>query len=269
MGEPSAIDAILPFLNNKYEDTKLEVGIALLQLGDDRGFNALCSIANGIRYYTNTNSYNDDYQIYIQQKALKALCTVKDSRAIDVFMKALHCGYAPLQDAGMFGLVNLGREATNSVISKLKSRSSYSHLLCEVIGKIGDKKAIPILIERLLEDDVVQNAAYQALWRIDGNWPETLTAVELLPTFLKVLINSHNARLDMADPMDLNAVGHFMFRTKLVDIITEIVLRNDIDYSSINSQLENILDKETRTDCNYEFLNKVHKLKKRIAKISK
>ena len=193
--DPRAVDALLPDLNDADWRVRRNAAQALGTLRDKRAVESLLLALK-------------DRTMTVRQRAMVALGRIKDPRAvpalIEIVLEAKHESYDAIQAIRKFGkkalpelakafertgnrelmllLIGMKYEGAFDLILKMMESPDASQRLTAIgeLGKLGDKKAIPPLLEQIKQGDpMIQSAAVGALAK--------LRAVETLPLLLHLL----------------------------------------------------------------------------------
>ncbi|HEX5809151.1 MAG TPA: HEAT repeat domain-containing protein [Anaerolineales bacterium] len=193
--DPRAVDALLPDLNDADWRVRRNAAQALGALRDKRAVESLLLALK-------------DRTMTVRQRAMVALGRIKDPRAlpalIEIVLEAKHESYDAVQAIRKFGkkalpelvivfertghrelmllLIGMKYERAFDLILKMMESPDVSQRLTAIgeLGKLGDKKAIPYLLEQINQGDpVIQSEAVGALAK--------LRAVETIPLLLDLL----------------------------------------------------------------------------------
>lgn len=195
--DPRAVDALLPDLNDTDWRVRRNAAQALGVLRDQRAVEALLLALN-------------DRTMTVRQRAIVALGRIKDSRAlpalIEIVLEDKHESYDAAQAIRKFGkkglpelakafertgnrdlmmlLIEMKYDGAFDLTLKMMQSPQASERLVAIreLGKLGDKKAVPYLIEQIHQrDPLIQSEAIGALAK--------LGAVETVPLLLDLLVD--------------------------------------------------------------------------------
>lgn len=95
-----------------------------------------------------------DPQLTIRLQAAKALGRIRSAEAVPALLKELKEADEPLNSQVFIALVQIGPRATPALIEASKSPSSWMRWHCmRALGEIQDERAIPTLVQALLDND--------------------------------------------------------------------------------------------------------------------
>lgn len=194
-GDPRAVDALLPDLHDKDWRVRRNAAQALGALRDERAVEPLLLALN-------------DRTMTVRQRAIVALGRIKDPQALpallDIAVANKHESYDAAKAVRKFGkkalpeiaktyqksgneqlllmLVEMKYEGVFDVLIQMLESAQPSGRLTAIreLGKLGNKKAIPHLLEQLkINDPLTQGEIVRALGK--------LNATEAIPTLLELL----------------------------------------------------------------------------------
>jgi HEAT repeat protein len=196
-GDPRAVDALLPDLQDKDWRVRRNAAQALGALRDKRAVGPLLSTLN-------------DRTMTVRQRAIVALGRIKDAQALpallEIVLQNKHESYDAAKAVRKFGkkaapdiaraFGQSGNEQLMLLLVELKYEGTFDLLLPRLespeqdqrlaaireLGRLGNKKAIPHLLELLRTDNIMlQSETVRALGR--------LKAEEAIPSLLALLVD--------------------------------------------------------------------------------
>jgi len=119
----------------------------------------------------------------VQLSAGAALKKIKDPKAVKPLIEALKHPHKWVPARAAEVLIAFGKEAADSILKEWPSFGEKAGLVAEILGEIGDERAVPKLIELYSrsKDPRQRAAAVEALGRINGE------KMDIIPFCEKVL----------------------------------------------------------------------------------
>ncbi|MBZ2164676.1 HEAT repeat domain-containing protein [Methanobacterium spitsbergense] len=137
IGDPLAVEPLIHALNDKSWTVRRNVTISLGDLGDERAFDFILKSMN-------------DKDWHVRKYAAVALGKIGDERAIDPLMKALNDEDGDVRWKSIIALGNIGTSAVEPLLKAFETDNwQTKSRVAEVLGKIGDKRAVSPLIQTL------------------------------------------------------------------------------------------------------------------------
>jgi len=173
LGDPRAVDALLPFLQDPDSFVRIAAAEALGAFDDPRIFPALAPLL-------------EDPKGDMRSTAAKALGRSGDPQAVLALMALLKDPQTGVRESAAEALMHVGKAAAPALIKALNNpmaRSDRRRAL-EALGEIGDARAIPVLAEALEDGDwTLRRIAAQGLdklgWQPETTQQKTIFAIGL------------------------------------------------------------------------------------------
>jgi HEAT repeat protein len=217
LGNAQAMQPLMTLLNDRTLNyrLRLEAAEALGRLGDHQAIDSLLSIARD----------DKEPSLYLRESAVKALGMLGDIRALDPLLELFEAKrgvkqkFAFVMEQLVSAIHHLATPHDQKVLASLQTalRDASPTLrlsAVEAIGDLGDEHHVPMLQERLFDDNTdVAHAALSAIYKLSGT-PGVLRQWqnERLPQFLReeiqlFLVSQGELALE-ADALELERDAH-------------------------------------------------------------
>ncbi len=167
--------AVLPVIGRLDSDDKEEIKLAIRVLGEikdnqavepllrlisNQDYNVRSHVCESLGKIADSTAFDDvslrmeDSVEVVRKSAAVALGKIKDNRAIHHLIGGLSDPHFSVRMSSAHSLVQMGEPAVKPLLSLLDhSAPATAHLAIESLGKLEAKEAVPVLLERLKDQD--------------------------------------------------------------------------------------------------------------------
>ena len=145
IGDPSAVEPLIKALDDKSWGVRKNSSNALGNIGDSKALDPLLKAMN-------------DKDWHVRKYTAVALGKIKDDKSIKTLVNALNDEDSDVRWKSLIALGNIGEASFEPLLKEFKSDDWHMRArAAQVLGKIGDKRAVEPLIRTLVKRDKVNN----------------------------------------------------------------------------------------------------------------